>query len=71
MGLKDKLQNQGSNLSKYDGATVPQMDGAKPGSKLHDEYSINGNPNVPGKPTPSNLDLNGVTPPQYLNNLPG
>ena len=40
-------------------------------SKLHYSYSINGNPNLPGYPTPSQLDTNGVTPPRYSDNLPG
>ena len=40
-------------------------------SKLHKEYSINGNPNIPNKPSPSNLDRNGETPTQYIQNLPG
>ena len=40
-------------------------------SKLHKEYSINGNPNIPGKPKPSTLDLNGQTPVKYTDHLPG
>ena len=44
-------------------------------SKLHNEYSITGNPNIKSKPNPSRLDLNGVAPnvpgkTPYLNNLP-
>jgi hypothetical protein len=39
-------------------------------SKLHDEYSINGNPNIDNKPTPSLLDLDGKTPEKYLDNKP-
>ena len=35
-------------------------------SRLHNEYSINGNPNIADKPQPSNLDLNGQTPIKYL-----
>ena len=31
-------------------------------SKRHLEYSINGNPNIAGQPTPSLLDLGGVNP---------
>jgi len=67
MGLKDKLANNGSTLSEFDGATPPQMDGSKDQSKLHNQYSINGNPNVVGKPSPSGLDLNGKTPKKYAN----
>jgi len=45
-------------------------------SKLHKEYSINGNPNIPNKPQPSALDWNGQKPTipgkfPYLDNLPG
>lgn len=68
MGLLDKLQNQGSTLSGLDGSTpsTPLFTD----SKLHKDYSINGNPEIQGKPSPSNLDLNGVTPPKYSDNLP-
>lgn len=71
MSLKNKLANDGSPLTKYDGATPPTMPGAKEQSKLHNQYSINGNPNVPLKPSPSTLDLNGITPSKYTDNLPG
>ena len=71
MGLKDKLTTQGSNLSQYDGAS-PGKYGVSPGkaSRLHYTYSINGNPQVPNQVPPSQLDLDGQTPTQYLNNLP-
>ena len=39
-------------------------------SQLHDEYSINGNPNIDNRPAPSLLDLDGKTPPKYVDNLP-
>tara|TARA_Y100000389_G_C17283925_1_gene424420 strand:- start:331 stop:546 length:216 start_codon:yes stop_codon:yes gene_type:complete len=71
MGILNKLANNGSTLSEFDGATPPQMDGSKDQSKLHNHYSINGNPNVVGKPSPSGLDLNGLTPSKYTDNLPG
>jgi hypothetical protein len=71
MSLKNKLANDGSPLTKYDGATPPTMAGASEQSKLHNQYSINGNPNVAMKPSPSTLDLNGLTPPKYTDNLPG
>lgn len=70
MGLKDQLANDGSNLSRYDGLTPPDMKGVNPQSVLHKEYSINGNPHVQKKPQPSTLDLDGLTPPRYLDNLP-
>ena len=68
MGLLNKLLNQGSNLTHLDGTTPSIPDFA--GSKLHKEYSINGNPNHVGKPAQSELDLDGVTPPKYMDNLP-
>ena len=70
MGLKDMLENQGSQLSEFDGQTPPPSNIDVQGSTLHYQYSINGNPNMVGFPTPSQLDLNGVTPPKYLDNLP-
>ena len=59
MGLKDKLTQQGSPLSK---ANIPIPVGATDQSKLHFDYSLNGNPNIPNKPSPSLLDLNGQKP---------
>ena len=68
MSLLNKLQTQGSNLTDLDGATptIPVF----ADSKLHKEYSINGDPNITGKPQPSLLDLDGETPPRYLDNPP-
>ena len=71
MGLLDKLTTDGSQLSQFDGTTPPVTNLDTQQSTLHNTYSINGSPNLPGFPTPSLLDINGVTPPQYLNNLPG
>jgi hypothetical protein len=71
MGLLNKLTNNGSNLTPYNGATPSNMPGASDLSPLHDEYSINGNPNMQKKPQPSTLDLDGLTPPKYTDNLPG
>ncbi len=71
MGLRNKLTTQGSPLSKANGATPPTPIGATAQSKLQDTYSINGIPNVPNKPSPSVLDLNGGTPSnQYRNTAP-
>ena len=60
MGLRDKLLTQNSPLSNLNGgaATVPIFKN----SKLHFEYSINDTPNIPGKPSPSDLDLGGINP---------
>jgi hypothetical protein len=71
MGLRNKLTTQGSPLSKANGATPPTPVGSTAQSKLQDTYSINGIPNVPNKPSPSVLDLNGGTPSnQYRNTAP-
>jgi hypothetical protein len=67
MGLKDKLTTNGSNLTSFNGATPGTMVGATPGSELHFEYSINGNPNIQKKPKPSQLDLDGLNPSGPLN----
>lgn len=71
-GLQSKLISQGSNLSKNNGApNIPIPVGATDQSKLQNEYSINGIPNVPyngyftnyvNKPLPSELDLDGKVP---------
>jgi len=68
MSILNKLQTQGSNLSKLNGraATVPNFKL----SQTHDQYSINGEPNISGKPSPSTLDLDGKTPSKYTDNLP-
>ena len=63
MGLRDKLINDGSNLY---GSTPSIPDFAI--SKLHDTYSVDGIPNLNGKPAPSNLDSGD--PVKYLDNLP-
>ena len=60
MGLENKLSNQGSVLSNLNGGTASFPDFKL--SKRHLEYSINGNPNIAGQPTPSLLDLGGVNP---------
>lgn len=68
MNILNKLKTQGSTLSSNNGATpsIPNFHQ----SKVHDQYSINGNPTINGKPQPSVLDLDGVTPPKYSDNLP-
>jgi len=70
MGLLDKLTQDGSNYSQFDGQTPPPLNIDVQGSTLHNQYSINGTPNMTGFPTPSLLDLNGETPPRYLDNPP-
>lgn len=76
MGLLDLLQNQGSTLTAYDGATPSINPLATPQSQMHTGYSVNGanagivngayqeylDGTVNFLPTPSQLDLNGTTP---------
>jgi len=69
MALLDKLNTLGSTLSNLNGgnATIPNFKG----SKLHYEYSINNTPNIPDKPAPSQLDLDGKIPSNnYRDNAP-
>ena len=68
MALLDKLRTQGSVYTGLNGSTPVIVDQKE--SKLHDEYSINGRPNIPNGPTPSILDLDGVTPSTYRDNTP-
>jgi len=70
MGILNKLQTEGSNLSEFDGTTPPIINEDTSESNLHNTYSLNGNPTLSGYPSPSQLDLDGVTPPKYLDNLP-
>lgn len=67
MALLDKLKSSGSPLSGLNGET-PKTPIFKD-SKLHNTYSINGNPNIKSKPEPSVLDF-GDFPVKYLDNLP-
>jgi len=59
MALIDKIADSRFGLQ---GQTPKGFDDAARASKLHNEYSINGAPKLGGKPEPSGLDLNGVTP---------
>jgi hypothetical protein len=71
MSLLKKLKEDGSTLSGFNGETpINTIPGGTPDSKLHNTYSINGTPGVPGMPTPSELDINGETPAKYTDNLP-
>jgi len=70
MGLLNKLTSDGSNYSQFDGTTPPTPVGATDQSTLHDQYSLNGNPNQISAPQPSLLDLNGITPAKYTDNPP-
>jgi hypothetical protein len=68
MGLLKLLPSSPYGLK---GLTPPTIGSANPQSKLHYEYSINNTPPFPGFPNPSQLDLEGKTPPKYLDNPPG
>lgn len=68
--LLNKLETQGSTFSQFDGATPPANIGATGQSTLHNTYSINGTPENSVTISPSILDLDGQTPPKYLDNLP-
>lgn len=70
MGILTQLQTDGSNLSEFDGTTPPISNEDTPQSNLHNMYSINGIPALTGYPTPSQLDIDGITPPKYMDNLP-
>lgn len=73
MALLDKYNQGGSTLSNPQSPSSPIGSITKQ-SGLHNEFSINGNPNVqfPNpflklKPSPSDLDLNGTPPNGALN----
>jgi len=83
MGLLDKLQNNGSTLTAYNGNTPSINPLATQLSKLHDSYSTTGdNANqvntdfqayldgtLNALPQPTNLDLS-TAPSKYTDNLP-
>lgn len=65
-GLLNRLLNTSTtSLFGHAGTQIPRMDGAESNSTLHYNYSINGIPIKVGKPYPSGLDMDGVTPPKY------
>jgi len=69
--LKNMLENDGTPLSVENGGTPAIPDFAD--SKLHDTYSMDGIPEILGKPAPSQLDLDGGYPTEngrYIDNLP-
>ena len=69
MSILNSFTANGSILSNLNGQQGPQPDFSQ--SKLHDEYSINGDPFVKQQPSPSTLSLKGITPPgAYKNNAP-
>ena len=71
MGILDKLTTTGTPFNPNGVNTPPTPVGETDASKLHDQYSINGVPSQVGKPSPSTLDLDGLTPANnYRNNTP-
>lgn len=67
MGILTSLSQMRLGLQ---GKTPNIMPSALPSSKLHNTYSINGTPTL-NRGIPSILDLDGLTPPKYTDNLPG
>lgn len=65
--LENQLGASGSPLG-FKGSQPPKYLGADPNSTLHNQSSINNNPAINRKP--SDLDLDGKTPPKYLDNPP-
>jgi len=65
MSLKKQLLKKGSPYSLNSGGESPAP-GTSKQSRLHDEFSLNGNPSIKptykGFPKPSTLDLNGLKP---------
>ena len=68
MGLIEKLTSEGSSLSKNNGGVNQIPVGATDQSKLHFDYSLNGNPNQINKPQPSALYLDGQKPSNSYDN---
>ncbi len=69
MGIQEKFLQNGSTFGAGQGGNSADLQrerdaiiGDKSLSKLHFDYSINGNPEILGKPAPSELDLNGIAP---------
>jgi len=70
MSLPDILQSRGSTLSVHYGASPQTSIGAAADATLHDTYSINADATSTRGIAPSILDLDGQTPPKYLDNPP-
>ena len=67
MGLLDKIKQ--TKLGYGGEKPTYRADNTKL-SPLHNRYSIDGEPKLMGYPTPSTLDLGGITPKRYLDNPP-
>lgn len=69
MGLLNKFLQNGSEYGAGLGGNSANLQSERDAiignlkqSKLHDEYSITGNPSLTGLPNPANLDLNAQIP---------
>ena len=69
MGLKEKFEQNGSTFGAGQGGNSSNLQSERDAvvgdlkqSKLHFDYSVNGNPEILGAPSPSILDLNGKKP---------
>ena len=67
--MANQILGQEETSTLGNGGTVQPTEAEQIVSKLHYEYSINGNPNVPNKPSPSQLDDRTIV--KYMDNLPG
>lgn len=70
MGLLNKLTEEGGSLlTEFNGKTPPKDNSTLKSSNLHNTFSITGEGGFPSL-KPSLLDLNGITPPKYIDNPP-
>lgn len=70
MGLLNKLTEEGGSLlTEFNGKTPPKDNSTLKSSNLHNTFSITGEGGFPLL-KPSLLDLNGITPTKYIDNLP-
>lgn len=75
MSLLDLLTQGNAPDQSYNGGSIQQTNFSTGNSRLHYTYSINGTPVISDfldpNNIPSGLDLDGITPPKYLDNPPG
>lgn len=67
--MANQILGQEITSTLGNGGVVQPTEAEQIVSKLHYEYSINGNPNIPNKPSPSQLDDRAIV--KYMDNLPG
>ena len=68
MSIKDKLLAGESSLTGLNGTTPEVKDQQL--STLHNEYSLNGRPNMNNLPSPTTVAYKVKEDRKYLNNLP-